>query len=70
MRYCLITSWESNDNLEAYINKYHGVSRVPNAPLDQSVIDAATAEVARRREERAARLAEQGKVHVDVMSEA
>ena len=70
VRYCLITSWESGDNLDAYIAKYHGVAKVENAPLDQATIDAATAEVARRREERAARLAEQGKVHVEVMSEA
>jgi hypothetical protein len=70
VRYCLITSWESNENLDAYISKYHGVSKIANAPLAQSEIDAATVEVARRRAERAARLAEQGKVHVDVKSEA
>ena len=70
VRYCLITSWESNENLDAYISKYHGVSKIANAPLAQSEIDAATIEVARRRAERAARLAEQGKVHVDVKSEA
>ncbi len=70
VRYCLITSWTCGPELDAYINARHPKSRVPNAPLAQSVIDEAAAEVVRRRAERAARLAEQGKVHVDAMSEA
>lgn len=70
VRYCLITSWTCGPELEGYINARHPQARVANAALDQSVIDHATAEVARRRAERAARLAEQGKVHVDAMSEA
>ena len=70
VRYCLITSWTCGPELDEYISARHPKSRVPNAPLDQSVIDEAAAEVARRRAERAARLAEQGKVHVDAMSEA
>ena len=70
LRYCLITSWTCGPELQSYIDRYHPVAKVPNAPLDQAVIDAAAAEVARRRAERAAKLAEQGKVHVDAMSEA
>jgi hypothetical protein len=70
LRYCLITSWTSGPELQSYIDARNPLAKVPNAPLDQSVIDAATEDVARRRAERAARLAEQGKVHVDAMSEA
>lgn len=70
LRYCLITSWTSGPELQSYIDARHPRAKVPNAPLDQSVIDHAAAEVARRRAERAARLAEQGQVHVDAMSEA
>lgn len=70
LRYCLITSWTSGPELQSYIDARHPRARVANAPLDAAVIDHATNEVARRRAERAARLAEQGKVHVDAMSEA
>ena len=60
-RYCLITSWESGDELDTYIAKYNGVSRVESAPLDQSVVDEAEGEVTRRLAEREAALAAQGK---------
>lgn len=70
LRYCLITSWTCGPDLQGYIDARHPQSRVDSAPLDQSVIDHAAADVERRRAERAARLAEQGKVHVDAMSEA
>jgi hypothetical protein len=60
-RYNLITSWTSGPELDAYIAKYHGRSRVDSLPLDRSVNDAATDEVARRREARAAALAARGK---------
>ena len=70
LRYCLITSWESGPQLQAYIDARHPVSRVPSAPLDQAVIDDAMVQVEARREARAAALAAQGKVHVDAMSEA
>ncbi|NBO46481.1 MAG: hypothetical protein EBU85_05660 [Actinobacteria bacterium] len=70
LRYCLITSWTSGPELQSYIDARNPRAKIANAPLEQSVIDDAAAEVARRRAERAARLAEQGKVHVDAMSEA
>lgn len=70
LRYCLITSWESGPQLQAYIDARHPKSKVDSAPLDQAVIDAAAADVQARREARAAALAAQGKVHVDAMSEA
>jgi hypothetical protein len=69
-RYCLITSWESGAELGAYIEKYHGVSKVDSVPLDQATIDEATAIVAKRRADRAAALAAQGKSNVEVKSEA
>lgn len=65
-RYCLITSWESGPQLQAYLQSKHAVSRVENAPLDEAVIAEAQAEVARRR---AAREAQSGAM-TDVMSEA
>ncbi|MEY5145177.1 MAG: hypothetical protein RL745_546, partial [Actinomycetota bacterium] len=70
LRYCLITSWESGPQLQSYIDARHPIPRVPSAPLDQAIVDAAAAEVEARREARAAALAAQGKVHVDAMSEA
>jgi hypothetical protein len=57
-RYCLITSWESGPQLDAYIAAHHGVPDAQSLPLDADVIAAAQAEVARRRAERAAKLAE------------
>lgn len=59
-RYCLITSWTSGPDLQSYLDTHHAVSRVQSTPLGQDVIDAATAEVARRRAERAAALAAKG----------
>jgi len=58
-RYCLITSWESGPELDAYIEKYHGHNDHTNPPLDQRVIDEAQADVHRRLAERASALAEQ-----------
>ncbi|MEP6852669.1 MAG: hypothetical protein ABJA87_08450 [bacterium] len=70
-RYCLITSWESGPELDAYIERYHGVSEVTSLPLSEDVIAAAQAEVDRRRAERAAALAAQGKsTGPEVRSEA
>ncbi|PPF79431.1 hypothetical protein C5B96_12790 [Subtercola sp. Z020] len=60
-RYCLITSWESGPELDAYIEKYHGTSNTVNPPLDPQVIEDAQAEVRRRLAERSATLASQGK---------
>jgi len=58
-RYCLITSWESGPQLDAYIEKHHGHNDHTNPPLDQKVIDEAQADVHRRLAERASALAEQ-----------
>jgi hypothetical protein len=69
-RYCLITSWESGPELGAYIEKYNGISRVDSVPLDQATIDDAAEVVARRRAQRAAALAAQGKSDAEVKSEA
>jgi hypothetical protein len=71
-RYCLITSWESGPELDAYITKHNGVDYVESAPLAQAVIDEATAIVARRRADREAALAARGQAGAtaEVMSEA
>src|SRR5690606_41294165 len=60
-RYCLITSWTSGPELDAYIAKYNGVSRVPNVEVPQDVLDAGQAEQTRRLAARAAVCAAQGK---------
>ena len=60
-RYCLITSWESGPELDAYMTRHNGTNEHTNAPLDERVIEAAQAEVQRRLAERAAALAEQGR---------
>lgn len=60
-RYCLITSWESGPQLDAYIEKHHGRNDHVNPYLDQSVIDAAQTEVRRLLAERSAAVAAQGK---------
>lgn len=65
-RYCLITSWESGPELEAYVAARQPVARVENAPLADDVIAAAQAQV---NERRAARAAATGGM-ADVMSEA
>ena len=59
-RYSLITSWTSGPELDAYIERHNGVASVPSAPLDQALIDAAQAELARRLEERRHMLEAQG----------
>ena len=70
-RYCLITSWESGPQLEAYIEKYHGVNEVASLPLDDDTIAEATKIVAQRRADRLAALAAQGKSEgAEVKSEA
>jgi hypothetical protein len=45
-RYCLITSWESGPELDAYIAKYNGVNKVESLPVDQETLDAGQAEQA------------------------
>ncbi|WP_188678275.1 hypothetical protein [Subtercola lobariae] len=60
-RYCLITSYTSGPELDAYIEKYHGKPQDANPPLPQQVIDDAQTSMQRRLAERAATLASQGK---------
>jgi len=60
-RYCLITSWESGPELDAYIEKYHGASGYPTTPLDPAVVEKAQTEVRRRLAERAASLSAKGR---------
>jgi hypothetical protein len=69
-RYCLITSWESGPELDAYIAKYNGKSRVPNFEVSQDILDAGQAEQTRRLAARAAYYAAKGKAETTAMSEA
>lgn len=69
-RYSLITSWESGAELDAYIEKYHGVSRVPNVEVAQDILDAGQAEQTSRIAARAAYYAAKGQAEKTAMSEA
>jgi hypothetical protein len=69
-RYNLITSWTSGPELDAYIEKYHGVNRVDNFEVDQDILDAGYLEQARKDAARAAYYAAKGQVEVTAMSEA
>jgi hypothetical protein len=69
-RYCLITSWESGEQLDAYIEKYNGVNHVDSVEVEQDVLDAGQAEQSRRIAARAAALAARGQAEKAVMSEA
>ncbi|MGP3536608.1 hypothetical protein ACTU3I_17590 [Microbacterium sp. RD1] len=69
-RYCLITSWTSGPELDAYIEKYHGRPLVPNYEVSQELLDAGQAEQTRRLAARAAALAARGQQEQTVMSEA
>ncbi|WP_440710790.1 hypothetical protein [Herbiconiux sp. YIM B11900] len=69
-RYCLITSWESGPELDAYIEKYNGVSHVESVAVPQDELDAGQAEQTRRLAARAAALAARGQQEKLVMSEA
>ena len=59
-RYCLITSYESGPELDAYISAKNGVSRIPSAPIDAAVLAEGEALAAGKREARSAALAAQG----------
>ncbi len=59
-RYCLITSWESGPELDAYIEKHHGVSFVESYPLTDDEIAAGEALAQSKRDARAAALAARG----------
>ncbi len=60
-RYCLITSWESGPELDAYVASHHGAPQTANYPLDSAFVEDAQTEVRRRLAERAAALAAKGK---------
>ncbi|MCW4385350.1 hypothetical protein OH146_06135 [Salinibacterium sp. SYSU T00001] len=60
-RYCLITSWESGPQLDAYIERWNGTSEHESTPLEESFMDNAQNEVQRRLAERAAALASRGR---------
>lgn len=59
-RYCLITSWESGPELDAYIQKLHPQTKVESKPLDPEFAEKAYAEVAERKAARAAARAAAG----------
>ncbi|MDF2554273.1 MAG: hypothetical protein K0R60_168 [Microbacterium sp.] len=69
-RYCLITSWTSGPELDAYIEKYNGVPHAPNVEVPQEELEAGYAEQARRDAARAAYYAAKGQAEVQAMSEA
>jgi hypothetical protein len=55
-RFCLITSWESGPELDAYIAKHHGSSANTDLPLSDEVIADAQVTVHRRLSERTAKM--------------
>ena len=59
-RYCLITSWESGPELDAYVASYHGVPRVESYPLSDEQLAAGEQLAADKRAARAAALAARG----------
>ena len=69
-RYCLITSWTSGPELDAYIEKYHGNPHAENVEVAQDILDAGQAEQSRRIAARAAALAARGRIEQAAMSEA
>ena len=69
-RYCLITSWTSGPELDAYIEKYNGTQDVANYEVAQEILDAGYEEQARRDAARAAYYAAKGQQEKIAMSEA
>ncbi len=59
-RYCLITSWESGPELEAYITAKNGVSRVESLAMTDDEIASGEELAAQKRAARAAALAARG----------
>jgi hypothetical protein len=47
-RYCLITSWESGPELDAYVAKHNAVSRIESPAVPQAELDAVAAVLAER----------------------
>ena len=69
-RYCLITSWESGPELDAYIAKYNGTDQHTQVEVAQDVLEAGYAEQARKDAARAAYYAAKGQQVKQAMSEA
>lgn len=65
-RYCLITSWESGPELDAYIAKYNGKAHYDVKPLDPAFAAESEAKFLARVEARRAALAEKGIVEEGV----
>jgi hypothetical protein len=59
-RYCLITSWESGPELDAYIAKHNGKPRIDVKPLDPTFAAESEAKFLARVEARRAALAAKG----------
>jgi hypothetical protein len=59
-RYCLITSWTSGPELDAYLTAKHAVPRIDVAPLDPGFVAESEAIAQKRRDDRAAALAARG----------
>ncbi len=59
-RYCLITSYESGPELDAWLTGLHPVALVPSVPVDPDFAQAAYAGAEAKRAERAAAIAAQG----------
>ncbi len=59
-RYCLISSWESGPELDAYIATYNGVSYVDSYPLTEDELARGEALAQSKRDARAAALAARG----------
>ena len=59
MRYCLITSWESGPELDAYVDRHHGRA-IDSTVLPDDVIAAGEAYAAAKRDARAAARAARG----------
>lgn len=74
-RYCLITSYESGPDLQAWIDARHPITSIASPPMDPAEIEAANQEAMRRRAEREAAKAAAGSQSSDssgmeVLSEA
>jgi hypothetical protein len=59
-RYCLITSWESGPELEAYVAAKNPRTRIESPPIDPALLAAGEALAAEKRAARAAALAARG----------
>ena len=67
VRYCLITSWESGPELEAYISARNPITRIENPAIDPVMAQEAYATVARKRADKEAA---SGGAMMDAKSEA